>query len=98
MVNQFKGYFGDCPYPNASPENPACLQFTGEFVISISGFLENWITVPIVVCVGWAIAFYLGAWLFLALIPVEISVAQSPESAQHEIETFQDPLLEQFRE
>lgn len=81
IVNQFQDYFGECPFPDASPENPLCQQYTGNFVLETLGFPQSWIAVPIIIDVCWAIGFYFLAYLFLKLIPVEVSVAQSPNSS-----------------
>lgn len=81
IANQFQDYFGDCPFPNASPENPLCQPYTGNFIIKTLGFPRNWISIPIVIDVCWAIGFYLLAYIFLKMIPVEVSVAQSPKSS-----------------
>lgn len=81
IVNQFSGFQGDCPFPAGSAE---CEQYSGEFVIRTLGFPQNWITVPIIVDVCWALGFYLGAYVLLTLVPVEISVASSPKSSKSE--------------
>lgn len=88
IVNQFSGYTGDCPYPEGSAE---CEQYTGKYVIKTLGFSENWLTVPIVIDVCWAVGFYLGAYAFLSLLPVEMSIGQGPK-VNMEDKPSEDPL------
>lgn len=79
IVNEFHDFFGDCPYPNSNAENSLCQPYTGKYVIETLGFPQNWITVPIVIIMCWAVGFYLIAYILLIWIPVEISVVQSPK-------------------
>lgn len=79
--NQFVDYVGDCPYPEGSQE---CEQYTGEYIIASLGLPYGWLTVPIVVDVCWAVGFYIVAYLVLRLLPVEISIAQSPKTQKEE--------------
>lgn len=69
--------FYDCPAPNASPENPACLEYTGKFILESLAFPEGWKAVPIIICLCWAILWYTCAGLLLQFKAVDISVSSA---------------------
>ncbi|KAG9230040.1 P-loop containing nucleoside triphosphate hydrolase protein [Amylocarpus encephaloides] len=81
-ANEFMGQFYDCPWPGGE-ENPACLQYTGEFVMNSLGFpLHHWVVRPIIILLGFVIMFYTCAWIGLRFIRVEMSIAKTRQSEQ----------------
>lgn len=58
-------------------ENPACLEYTGKFILESLSFPENWNTVPILINLCWAILFYSVAGLLLKFKPVDINVSSA---------------------
>jgi ABC-type multidrug transport system ATPase subunit len=77
--NEFTGSFYDCPLEGGA-SNPACKEYTGEFILSALGFPHNWVWRPIVVLLGFVIAFYLGAGLLLKFWSAEIVMARARPS------------------
>jgi ABC-type multidrug transport system ATPase subunit len=75
-ANEFVGQFYDCPLPGGK-SNPACEEYTGEFVMASLGFPQNWLWRPIVILVGFVIIFYTIAGLGLRYIRVEMSIAKA---------------------
>ena len=73
--NQFDGYFGDCPSGNMA--DPACVPYTGSFIITSLGLPTNWITLGLCVGAAWAIGFYVVAAFFLKFFRVSISVSKT---------------------
>lgn len=69
-----EGQFYDCPATDANPSNPACLQYTGRFVVESLGFPGNWLWRPIVVATAYGVFFFLLAGLILRFKKVEIDV------------------------
>jgi ABC-type multidrug transport system ATPase subunit/ABC-type multidrug transport system permease subunit len=59
------------------PENPACKEYTGQYVMESLGFPSNWIVRPILILLAFVFAFYLGAALILQLWKVEMSVSKA---------------------
>ncbi|KAI9869134.1 MAG: hypothetical protein M1813_002958 [Trichoglossum hirsutum] len=70
------GHFYACPHSN-DPADPACQQYVGRYIMDSLGLPSNWIWRPIVVTISFAIAFFFGAWLVLALWKVDIDVLQA---------------------
>ena len=73
------GHLYDCPEPGGAT-NPACTQYTGEFVIESLGFPSNWVFRPIIVLLGFVIAFFLGAGLILRFMKVELNVSKAQQT------------------
>lgn len=71
-----EGHFYDCPLPGGI-NNPACKQYTGQYIMDSLGFPSNWVVRPILVLLSFAIAFYLGAAVILQYWKVEMSVAKA---------------------
>lgn len=73
------GRLYDCPEPGGAA-NPACTQYTGAFIMQSLGFPSNWISRPIVVLLGFVIAFYLGAGLILRFWKVELNISKAQQN------------------
>lgn len=73
------GYFYDCPEPGGVGD-PACQQYTGRFVMQSLGFPDDWVWRPILVLVGFAIAFSVGAGLILRFWKVEMSISKAQQT------------------
>lgn len=69
-----QGQFYDCPVPGG-PENPACKEYTGRYIMESLGFPADWTTRPIIVLLAFIIAFYLGAGLILRFWKVDTRVS-----------------------
>ncbi|KAH7355578.1 ABC transporter-like protein [Pyrenochaeta sp. MPI-SDFR-AT-0127] len=78
-ANEFTGSFYDCPL-EGGPSNPACKEYTGEFILDSLGFPDNWVWRPIVALLGFAIAFYIGAGVLLKFWSAEIAMARARPS------------------
>lgn len=61
-------------------ENPACKEYTGQYIMESLGFPTNWILRPIIVLIAFVIAFSLGAGLILRLWKVEMNVSQAQKT------------------
>ncbi|ORX95355.1 ABC transporter-like protein [Clohesyomyces aquaticus] len=75
-ANEFYGHFYDCPIPGGE-SNPACKEYTGQYILSSLGLPGNWVWRPILILVGFVIAFYLGAGVILRLWRAEIGMARA---------------------
>ncbi|KAL7787470.1 P-loop containing nucleoside triphosphate hydrolase protein [Trichoderma ceciliae] len=73
--NEFQGSFFDCP-ESGGPSNPACLQYTGEFIMSSLGFPTNWVARPIVSLAAFVIFFFILSAIGLHFIKVEMTIAR----------------------
>lgn len=71
-----EGQFYDCPLPGGI-SNPACKQYTGQYIMESLGFPSNWVIRPTLVLLSFAVAFYLGAAVILRYWKVEMSVAKA---------------------
>jgi ABC-type multidrug transport system ATPase subunit len=75
-ANEFVGQFYACPLPGGR-SNPACAQYTGEYVMNSLGFPNDWVVRPIIVLVAFIVMFYSLAGLGLRYIRVEMSIARA---------------------
>lgn len=78
-ANEFVGQFYDCPLPGGK-SNPACTQYTGEYVMDSLGFPHNWVVRPIIVLLAFSIMFYVLAGIGLKYIRVEMSIARARDT------------------
>ncbi|KAF1848479.1 ABC transporter-like protein [Cucurbitaria berberidis CBS 394.84] len=78
-ANEFTGKFYDCPL-EGGPSNPACKEYTGEFILDSLGFPDNWVWRPILALLGFVIAFYIGAGILLNFRAAEIAMARARPS------------------
>ncbi|KAJ5094428.1 hypothetical protein N7456_010289 [Penicillium angulare] len=70
------GQFYDCPYSD-NPEDPACKEYTGRYIMNSLGMPSNWIWRPIVVLIAYAIGHFLVAGLLLQYNRYAIDISQS---------------------
>ncbi|UNI17613.1 hypothetical protein JDV02_003944 [Purpureocillium takamizusanense] len=77
--NEFQGSFYDCPEPGGRA-NPACTQYTGEYVMESLGFPPDWVARPIIVLVCFVVLFSAMSALGLRFLPVEMTIARSRAS------------------
>ncbi|KAF2012294.1 ABC transporter-like protein [Aaosphaeria arxii CBS 175.79] len=79
VANEFTGHFYDCPL-EGGPSNPACKEYTGQFILDSLGFPGDWVWRPILALLGFTIAFYLGAGILLKFWRAEITMARARPS------------------
>ncbi|KAI5863743.1 P-loop containing nucleoside triphosphate hydrolase protein [Durotheca rogersii] len=77
--NEFEGSFYDCPLPGGELD-PACKTFTGRYIMDNLGFPNNWVARPIIALVGFVLLFLLTAWVGLAFLKVEMTIARARTS------------------
>lgn len=77
--NEFTGSFYDCPLEGGA-SNPACKEYTGEFILNALGFPHDWVWRPTIVLLSFVIAFYLGAGILLKFWSAEIVMARARPS------------------
>ncbi|CAZ82409.1 unnamed protein product [Tuber melanosporum] len=75
VSNEFTDKFFACPLPDASPQNPACLEYVGNFVLESLDFQRDWVRMPVMINVCWVLLFYLVAGLFFKFKPMDITVS-----------------------
>ncbi|KAK8087832.1 ABC transporter [Apiospora hydei] len=77
--NEFEDNFYDCPFEGGQ-DNPACLPYTGQFVMDNLGFPRNWTIRPIVAMLGFVGLFCVTCWIGLAFLKVEMTIARARAS------------------
>ncbi|KAK8050784.1 ABC transporter [Apiospora phragmitis] len=77
--NEFEDNFYDCPFEGGEA-NPACLQYTGQYVMDNLGFPRNWTARPILAMLGFVGLFCVTCWVGLALLKVEMTIARARAS------------------
>ena len=75
-ANEFQSSFYDCPLQGGR-SNPACLQYTGEFVMESLGFPKNWIARPIGASLGFFVFFCALSAFGLHYFKVEMNIARA---------------------
>ncbi|KAH6605750.1 abc transporter [Trichoderma cornu-damae] len=73
--NEFQGSFYDCPEPGG-PSDPACLQYTGEYIMASLGFPRNWVARPIVCLASFVLFFFALSAIGLRFVKVEMTIAR----------------------
>lgn len=58
-------------------ENPACKEYTGQYIMESLGFPTNWVLRPIIVLLAFVVALYLGAGLILQFWKVEMGISRA---------------------
>ncbi|KAF7593441.1 hypothetical protein BBP40_011544 [Aspergillus hancockii] len=71
-----EGQFYDCPF-SKDPNDPACTQYTGQYIMENLGFPTDWIWRPIVILVAFACGHYLLAGLLLQYNRFAMDIAQA---------------------
>ncbi|RYP60653.1 hypothetical protein DL769_008029 [Monosporascus sp. CRB-8-3] len=77
--NEFEGSFYDCPLPGGE-SNPACRQYTGEYIMDNLGFPRNWVARPIIIMFAFVVLFFALSWVGLAFLKVEMTIARARNS------------------
>jgi ABC-type multidrug transport system ATPase subunit len=75
-ANEFAGQFYDCPLLGGE-SNPACAQYTGDYIMDSLGLPQDWIVRPIIVLLAFSIMFYVLAGVGFRFKPVSMSIAQA---------------------
>jgi ABC-type multidrug transport system ATPase subunit len=78
-ANEFTNHFYDCPLPGGA-SNPACKEYTGQFILDSLGFPGNWVWRPILALVGFVFAFYLGAAVLFKFWKAELVMGRARPS------------------
>lgn len=78
-ANEFAGRFYDCPLPGGE-SNPACAQYTGDYIMDSLGLPQDWVVRPIIVLLAFSIMFYSLAGVGFRFKPVSMSIAQARNS------------------
>ena len=77
--NEFEGNFYDCPLPDGE-SNPACRQYTGQYIMDNLGFPRDWVARPIIVLLAFVVLFFSISWFGLAFVKVEMTIARARNS------------------
>ncbi|KAI1849617.1 hypothetical protein JX266_004566 [Neoarthrinium moseri] len=77
--NEFQDSFYDCPLEGGA-DNPACVSYTGVYIMDNLGFPRNWVARPIWAMAGFVGLFCVTAWIGLAFLNVEMTIARSRTS------------------
>ncbi|ODQ65475.1 ATP-dependent ABC transporter [Nadsonia fulvescens var. elongata DSM 6958] len=78
ISNQFTGFSGDCPSGDINSDE--CLLYTGAYILQVLDFPQNWIALPVCVCLAWAIGCLLAALIGLKYIKVNVTVSRRKKS------------------
>lgn len=82
-TNEFAGQFYSCPNPGG-PENPACKQYTGTYILESLNLPSNRTVKPVVVLLGFTVGFFVVAGLILHLNKTEIRISRPrPSDGNH---------------
>ncbi|KAJ3992461.1 P-loop containing nucleoside triphosphate hydrolase protein [Lentinula boryana] len=74
VANEFSDKFYDCP-DTGGPMNPACIQYTGNFILENLSFHPHWYTMPVCTLFGFVVVFNFIATLLLQFWTVNVQVA-----------------------
>ncbi|KAK2611957.1 hypothetical protein QQS21_002063 [Conoideocrella luteorostrata] len=77
--NEFEGNFYDCPYPGG-PSNPACQQYSGDYVMESLGFPSNWVARPIIILACFVVLFISLSVIGLHIFAVEMTITRTRAS------------------
>lgn len=78
-ANEFENSFYDCP-DEGGPSNPACLPYTGGYILESLGFPRDWVTRPIIILFAFVVLFYALAWIGLTFLKVEMTISRARTS------------------
>ncbi|KAH7091129.1 ABC transporter-like protein [Paraphoma chrysanthemicola] len=78
-ANEFTGQFYDCPFEGGESD-PACKEYTGQFILDSLGFPDDWVWRPMLALTGYVIAFYIGAGFIFKFWSAEIVMARARPS------------------
>jgi ABC-type multidrug transport system ATPase subunit len=95
-ANEFQGAFYDCP-SSSDPSDPACMAYTGKFILDSLGFPENWIWPPILVGVMFVLSFGAMSWALLTFKKEEMTVAR-PRAVTTDLSTGKEVIRARTRD
>jgi ABC-type multidrug transport system ATPase subunit/ABC-type multidrug transport system permease subunit len=79
FANEFQDSFYDCPFEGGE-SNPACVSYTGRYIMDTLGFPRNWVARPIIVLVAFVVFFYALAWVGFRFMKVEMTISRARTS------------------
>lgn len=91
-ANQYSDWMGACPYPESDPR---CLEYTGNYQLSVLGFPKHWIAAPVGYLFAWIVGFNLLTWIVLRLRNYDIAVAKQRKNkiGGHDDPDFENRVL-----
>ncbi|KAI1122767.1 P-loop containing nucleoside triphosphate hydrolase protein [Nemania abortiva] len=89
--NEFDGSFYDCPLEGGA-SNPACIQYTGRYILDNLGFPRDWLSRPIIAMLGFVLLFLLTSWIGLAFVDVDMTVAR-PRTSGTDFSTGKEKMM-----
>ncbi|KAI0878218.1 P-loop containing nucleoside triphosphate hydrolase protein [Hypoxylon argillaceum] len=90
-TNEFEGSFYDCPSEGGA-SNPACIQYTGRYILDSLGFPRDWLSRPIIAMLGFVLLFLLTSWIGLEFVNVEMTVAR-PRTSGTDLSTGKEKMV-----
>lgn len=76
-ANQFTNWEGDCPHEKGSIQ---CLEYTGNYQLSVLGFPKHWIGEPIGILCAWFVGFHVIIYFALLLRNYDMEVAKTKKN------------------
>lgn len=76
-ANQFTNWVGDCPHEAGSPQ---CLEYTGNYHLSVLGFPQNWVGEPIGILCAWFAGFHVIIFVALYFKNYDMEVAKTKKN------------------
>ncbi|KAH8904633.1 pleiotropic drug resistance protein [Coniochaeta sp. PMI_546] len=76
FANEFQDSFYDCPFEGGE-SNPACVSYTGRYIMDSLGFPQNWVARPIIILVAFVVFFYTLSWIGLKFLKVEMTISRA---------------------
>ena len=74
--NEFEGNYYDCPLEGGW-SNPACKQYTGDYIMRNLGFPTNWVARPIIILASFVVFFMVLSVIGLHFFKVEMTIARA---------------------
>ncbi|KAL7274936.1 hypothetical protein RUND412_002141 [Rhizina undulata] len=93
VSNEFTDNFYSCPLEGGR-NNPACLEYEGNFVLESLSFPRGWKAVPICVMLAWVVFLYVSAGLLLKYKTVEIDVSSSKNKDEQDHSVGKEKMSE----
>lgn len=94
-TNEFAGGFYDCPAEPSSPDNPQCIEYTGNFILNALGFPENWLWRPIIVAMSFVVFFFILSFIGLGFFQVHVGIARpKPGNEENDLSAGKENIVE----